>query len=56
VVRVERGAGVESEESEVAGRCAAAIKETLGIEAAVTVLERETIPRSGYKAARVVDE
>jgi phenylacetate-coenzyme A ligase PaaK-like adenylate-forming protein len=55
-VRVERGAGVESEGSEIAGLCAAAITEALGIEAVVTVLDRETIPRSGYKAARVVDE
>jgi phenylacetate-CoA ligase len=56
-VRVERGAGpgAQADEGEIAAKAAAAIKEALGVEAAVTVLERETIPRSGYKAARVVE-
>jgi phenylacetate-CoA ligase len=54
-VRVERGTGSSADAGEVAGRCAAAIAERLGIEATVEVLERESIPRSGYKAARVID-
>jgi phenylacetate-CoA ligase len=56
VVRVERGTGASADESDVAGRCASVIREQLGIEALVEVLERETIPRSGYKAARLVDD
>ena len=55
-VRVERGTGAADDDAEVAARCAAAIRERLGIDATISVLARETIPRSGYKAARVVDE
>jgi hypothetical protein len=40
----------------VARKCAAALHDRLGIETVIEVLDRETIPRSGYKAARVVDE
>jgi phenylacetate-coenzyme A ligase PaaK-like adenylate-forming protein len=31
------------------------IKETLGVVATVEVLSRDTIPRAGYKAKRVLD-
>lgn len=55
-VRVERGSGAGGDDAEIAAEAAAAIKGALGIDAEVTVLDRETIPRSGYKAARVVDE
>ncbi len=55
-VRVERGSGASGDDAEVAGRCAAALEKAVGVHAVVEVLERETIPRSGYKAARVVDE
>jgi len=55
-VRVERGTSAADDDTEVAVRCTAAIRERLGIDAEVEVLARETIPRSGYKAARVVDE
>jgi len=55
-VRVERGAGAPADDTEVARKCAAALQERLGIDTVIEVLERETIPRSGYKAARVVDE
>jgi len=55
-VRVERGTSAADDDTEVAVRCAVAIRERLGIDAEVEVLARETIPRSGYKAARVVDE
>lgn len=56
LVRVERGAGAGGDDAEIVAKCAAALKEALGIEAVVDVLARESIPRSGYKAARVVDE
>lgn len=56
VVRVERGRDASEDDAEVARRCAAAIAEALGIEASVEVLPRETIPRSGYKSARLVDQ
>jgi phenylacetate-CoA ligase len=56
LVRVERGGGAAGDDTEIASKAAAAIKDALGIDAEVTVLDRETIPRSGYKAARVVDE
>jgi phenylacetate-coenzyme A ligase PaaK-like adenylate-forming protein len=52
---VERGAGTTSDEEEISGRCRVAISDALGIEAIVEVLERETLPRAGYKASRVVD-
>jgi phenylacetate-coenzyme A ligase PaaK-like adenylate-forming protein len=56
LVRVERGSGASADDAQVAARCAAAIREHLGIDAHVEVLARDTIPRSGYKAARVVDD
>ena len=43
-------------DADVAARCAAAIRDRLGIRADIEVLGRDTIPRSGYKAARVVDD
>lgn len=55
-LRVERGGGAGGDDGEVGAKCAAAVRQALGIDAAVTLLARETIPRSGYKAARVVDE
>jgi phenylacetate-CoA ligase len=56
LVRVEKGAGASADDSEVAQRCEHAILEAVGVKAQVEVLARETLPRSGYKAARVVDE
>jgi phenylacetate-CoA ligase len=56
VVRVERGTGAAADDAEVSGRCASAIRDALGIKAAVEVLGRETLPRSGYKTVRVVDK
>jgi phenylacetate-CoA ligase len=56
VVRVERGTGAGGDDAEIAARCAAVIGDALHIDADVTVLAREAIPRSGYKAGRVVDE
>jgi hypothetical protein len=53
---VERGTGAGGDDAEIAARCAAVIRDALHIDADVTVLAREAIPRSGYKAGRVVDE
>lgn len=36
-------------------RCVTVIREAVGVTAEVTVLPRDTIPRSGYKAVRIVD-
>jgi phenylacetate-CoA ligase len=55
-VRVERGADSTGDSAELAARCASAIREGLGIETEVVVLERDSLPRSGYKAARLVDD
>jgi phenylacetate-CoA ligase len=54
VVRVE-WAG-DGDAAGVAERCAGAIKDALGVTASVELLARDTLPRSGYKTARVVDE
>ncbi len=51
-VRVELA---EGDEDDVRRRCVAAIKEQVGVKAAVEVLERESLERSGYKATRLVD-
>ncbi|MGH9188292.1 MAG: phenylacetate--CoA ligase family protein [Acidimicrobiales bacterium] len=53
-VRVEL-AGADLDVEVVAGRCAAAIVEGVGVKAEVEVLDRETLARSGYKAVRLVD-
>jgi phenylacetate-CoA ligase len=53
-VRVEAGA-TSADPRSLAGRCQAAIRERLGIEARVEILERGTLPRSGYKASRVAN-
>ncbi|MBI2168686.1 MAG: hypothetical protein HYU28_04175 [Actinobacteria bacterium] len=55
-VRVELLEGPNSGGAEDARqRCVAAIKEGVGVEAEVEILERETLERSGYKAVRLVD-
>jgi phenylacetate-CoA ligase len=54
VVRVE--CATTGDEAEVGRRCEVAVKEQLGIDAAVEVLARDTLPRSGYKATRLVSE
>jgi phenylacetate-CoA ligase len=53
-VRVEAGAS-DAALASLADRCRAAIRERLGIEARVEILERGKLPRSGYKASRVAD-
>ncbi len=51
-VRVEL---VDGDQAEVGARCAAAIKRDLGLDAAVEVVARDTLPRSGYKAVHLVE-
>jgi phenylacetate-CoA ligase len=51
-VRVELADG---DAADVANRCAAAIRDAIGVDAAVEVVPRDTFPRSGYKATRLVD-
>ncbi len=53
VVRVELGD--HPNRTGVANDCAVAVKARIGVEAEVELLPRESLPRSGYKAARVVD-
>ncbi len=51
-VRVELADG---DRNAVAAACTGAIKTKLGLDATVEIVARETLPRSGYKATRVVD-
>ena len=53
-VRVEAGAS-GTDPRALANRCRVAIRERLGVEARVEIVERGTLPRSGYKASRVAD-
>jgi phenylacetate-coenzyme A ligase PaaK-like adenylate-forming protein len=52
---VEKGEGSVVDDSILAERGAAAIKERLGVTASIELLERGCLPRSGYKVNRVVD-
>jgi phenylacetate-CoA ligase len=54
VIRVESTTTGDTED--VARRAVAAVKEALAIDADVQVLARDALPRSGYKATRLVDE
>lgn len=55
-LRIERGdAAGEESDSEVLRRCAASLLERLGVVASIELLDRNTLPRSGYKTNRVVD-
>jgi phenylacetate-CoA ligase len=60
VVRAEVGADVgtvdDATRGELAARVASAIDAALHLEAAVSILDRETLPRSGYKLKRLVDD
>ncbi len=49
-LRVEAG-----DEPAVAERLAVAVKERLGLESSIELVERGSLPRSGYKTTRVVD-
>jgi phenylacetate-CoA ligase len=52
-VRVESDRGEGADEAKTA--CAAAIRARLGVDADVEIVARGTLPRSGYKAIRLVD-
>lgn len=52
-IRVELAQG---DPDDVRQRVATAVKEQVGVDADVKVLDRDTLPRSGYKATRVVEE
>jgi phenylacetate-CoA ligase len=54
-VRVEVASEDDGIRDQVADRIKAHIKETLGVVATLEVLSRDTIPRAGYKAKRVLD-
>jgi phenylacetate-CoA ligase len=54
VVRVETAA--DTDRDSLAGVCAEAIRTAVGIDARVEIVDRDTFPRSGYKATRLVDE
>lgn len=54
-VSAETGSVDESRAREISAEVGAAVRAALGIEAAVEVLGRETLPRSGYKVKRVVE-
>jgi phenylacetate-CoA ligase len=46
---------VEAGDESAGPRCRDAVRERLGIEAAVEIVARQTLPRSGYKPVRVLD-
>jgi phenylacetate-coenzyme A ligase PaaK-like adenylate-forming protein len=52
-VRVESDADAAAGEADAA--CVAAIRERLGVDADVEIVPRGSLPRSGYKAIRLVD-
>lgn len=54
-VRVELGEG-DHDADTAAKAVTVALEESLGITVDVEILERETIPRTGYKASRIVEE
>ena len=54
-VRVEVATEDPETRGQVADRLALAIKEALGVHATVEPLPRDTLPRAGYKAKRLVD-
>lgn len=53
-VRVERGDSTGDADG-VQARCEAAISDGVGVRAEVALVERGSLPRSGYKAARLLD-
>ncbi len=55
VVRVEVGEGAGEDRTALANEVAAELEGSLGVKADVEVLDREALPRSGYKAQRILD-
>ncbi|MBV8236155.1 MAG: hypothetical protein JO075_10695 [Acidimicrobiia bacterium] len=53
-VRVE--STVTADPADVARRAQSAVRESLGIDTAIEILARDSIPRSGYKATRLIEE
>ena len=53
-VRVELAG--DGDRAAIARQCAAAIRDSVGIDASVDIVDRDTFPRSGYKATRLVDD
>jgi len=53
-LRVEAGAATTDADA-LAARCRTAIRDHLGLDTRIEILERESLPRSGYKASRVVE-
>ncbi|MHB8669037.1 MAG: phenylacetate--CoA ligase family protein [Acidimicrobiales bacterium] len=54
MIRAELGVGT-GDRDEVRRRCETAVRHRLGIAATVELLERDSLPRSGYKTSRVVE-
>jgi phenylacetate-coenzyme A ligase PaaK-like adenylate-forming protein len=54
-LRVEAGDG-QGGDIAVVQRLAAAVKERLRVEASIELVERGSLPRSGFKTTRVVDD
>jgi phenylacetate-coenzyme A ligase PaaK-like adenylate-forming protein len=55
-VRVEVATSDEAVQRAAVDEATDRIRQELGVEASVEILARETIPRAGYKATRVVDD
>jgi len=53
VVRVELAG--DADRAEIARQCAAAIRDAIAVDAAVEIVTRDTLPRSGYKTSRVLE-
>jgi len=53
-IRIERGLNTVASDDDIAKTCRIHLKQALGVDADVTILPRETLPRSGYKVVRVV--
>jgi phenylacetate-CoA ligase len=55
VVRVEMASTDDAVREAARGRAVEEIKRDLGVMAVIEILERDTIPRAGYKATRVIE-
>jgi phenylacetate-CoA ligase len=54
-IRIEVATTDPSARATAVTRCAEKIHDDLGVTAALEILERDTLPRAGYKATRVID-
>lgn len=55
VVKVEVGSADPAVREGARAAAVSGLRETLGVRALVEILDRDTIPRAGYKATRVID-